>query len=69
MLIDDGQKESLSQAVPHEGQFNYISEYGYFDSVTACGISGFLTSYEDACLVNINEDFRGQYVILVVEKY
>ncbi len=69
MLIDDGQKESLSQAVPHEGQFNYISEYGYFDSATACGISGFLASYEDACLVNINEDFRGQYVILVVEKY
>ena len=40
MLIDPGQKASLSQAVLHEGEFNYISEYGYFDSVTACGISG-----------------------------
>jgi hypothetical protein len=69
MLIDHGQKESLGQAVLHEGEFNYISEYGYFDSVTACGVSGFLARYEDACLVNINEDFRGQFVILVVEKY
>jgi hypothetical protein len=69
MLIDPGQKATLSQAVGHEGEFNYISDYGYFDSVTACGISGFLERYEDACLVNINVDFRGQFVILVVEKY
>jgi len=69
MLIDPGQKASLSQAVLHEGEFNYISEYGYFDSVTACGISGFLERYEDVCLVNINADFRGQFVILVVEKF
>jgi hypothetical protein len=69
MLIDPGQKASLSQAVLHESEFNYISEYGYFDSVTACGISGFLERYEDAFLVNINADFRGQFVILVAEKY
>jgi hypothetical protein len=69
MLIDSGQKASLGQALLHESEFNYISEYGYFDSVTACGISGFLARYEDACLVNINADFRGQFVILVVEKY
>jgi len=69
MLIDSGQKASLGQAVLHESEFNYISEYGYFDSITACGISGFLARYEDACLVNINADFRGQFVILVVEKY
>ena len=69
MLIDPGQKASLSRAVLHESEFNYISEYGYFDSTTACGVSGFLARYEDVCLVNINADFRGQFVILVVEKY
>ncbi len=69
MLIDPGQKESLGQAVPHEAEFDYINEYGYFDSVTACGISGFLDRYEKACLVHLNQDFRGQFVILVVEKY
>ena len=69
MLIDPGQKEFLSRAVPHEGEFNYINDYGYFDSATAFGISGFLARYDNACLVNINEDFRGQFVILVVEKY
>ena len=69
MLIDPGQKAFLSRAVLHESEFNYISEYGYFDSTTACGISGFLARYENVCLVNINADFRGQFVILVVEKY
>ena len=69
LLIDRGQKESLGQAVPHEAEFDYISEYGYFDSATACGICGFLDRYENAFLVHINQDFRGQYVVLVVEKY
>ena len=69
MLIDPAQKTSLSQAVLHEGEFNYIRENGYFDSATACGVSGFLERYENACLININVDFRGQFVILVIEKY
>jgi len=69
MLIDPGQKESLGRAVPHEAEFDYIGEYGYFDSATACGISGFLDRYDKACLVHINQDFRGQFVVLVVEKY
>jgi hypothetical protein len=69
LLIDRDQKESLGRAVSHEGEFNYISEYGYFDSATACGVSGFLANYDNACLVHINQDFRGQFVLLVVEKY
>jgi len=69
LLIDRGQKESLGQAVPHEAEFDYIRAYGYFDSATACGISGFLKRYEKACLVHINQDFRGQYIVLILQKY
>jgi len=69
MLIDTGQKKSLGQAVPHQAEFDYISQDGYFDSATACGISGFLERYEDAILVHINQDFRGQFVVLIVQKY
>jgi len=69
MLVDAGQKESLGQAVPHEAEFDYISEYGYFDSATACGVTGFLERYEDAILVHINQDFRGQFVVLIAKKY
>jgi hypothetical protein len=69
MLIDWDEKESFSRVVPHEGEFNYISEFGYFDSATACGVSGFLARYDNACLVHINKDFRGQFVVVVVEKY
>jgi hypothetical protein len=69
MLIDPGQKESLGQAVPHEAEFDYIGAFGYFDSATACAISGFLERYDDAILVHINQDFRGQYIVLMVQKY
>jgi hypothetical protein len=69
MLIDSDQKASIAQAVPHEAEFDYISGYGYFDSATACGISGFLERYEDAIMVHTNQDFRGQYVVLIVQKY
>ena len=69
MLIDPGQKEYLVQAGLLAAEFDYINEYGYFDSATACGITGFLERYNDAILVHINQDFRGQFVVLVVEKY
>jgi len=69
MLIDPGQKESLVQAVPLQAEFDYINECGYFDSATACGVTGFLKQYDDAILVHINQDFRGQFAVLVVEKY
>jgi len=69
MLIDPAQKESLVQAVTLQAEFDYIKDYGYFDSATACGVTGFLKQYDDAILVHINQDFRGQFVVLVVEKY
>ena len=69
MLINPDQKETLAQAFPCEAEFDYISEYGYFDSATACGVTGFLDRYDDAILAHINKDFRGQFVVVVVEKY
>ena len=69
VLIDPDQKDTLVQALPCEAEFDYISEYGYFDSVTACGVTGFLERYDGAILVHINKDCRGQFVVLVVEKY
>ncbi len=69
LLIDDGQKKSFGKAVPHEAQFDYIHSCGYFDSATACGVSGFFDRYEKACLVHINKDFRGQFMVVAVEKY
>jgi hypothetical protein len=69
MLIELDQKDFIGRILPHEAEFDYIGEYGYFDSATACGVSGFLERYDKACLVHINKDFRGQFVVLAVEKY
>lgn len=69
LLVESRQKEAFQQVVPQGIRFDYISEYGYFDSATACGVSGFLKHYRDSCLIHINRDFRGYYMVLVVEKY
>ena len=69
LLIDQDEKELIGRTVPHETEFDYIHEYGYFDTASACGVTGFLSRWENACLVHVNKDFRGQYVVVVVEKY
>ena len=69
ILVDPSEKKIIADAAPHGVEFDYISEYGYFDSATACGICGFLDRYANARLVHINKDFHGQYVVLAVEKY
>jgi hypothetical protein len=49
--------------------FDYIREYGYFDSVQACGICGFFQRYTNKTLVHISKDTLGRYVLLIALVY
>jgi hypothetical protein len=49
--------------------FDYIGEYGYFDSAPACGICGFFQRYTRKTLVHVNKDASGRYVLLVARVY
>ncbi len=69
ILVDPAEKEIIASAAPHGVELDYISEYGYFDSATACGVCAFLDRYANSRLVHINKDLRGQFMVVVVEKY
>ena len=49
--------------------FDYIKEYGYFDSVAACGICAFFQRYTSRTLVHVGKDASGRYVLLVARVY
>lgn len=69
ILPDEAERRAVLQQLPVARQFDYISEQGYFDSASAHGVTAFLERSEAGCLVHVNKDFRGQFAVLVVQKY
>ena len=69
LLVEADEREAFRRLVPDATEFDYIKQNGYFDSAPAAGIAAFMESWSSATLVHINKDFRGRYVVLVVEKY
>ncbi len=69
LLIEPTEREIWKKDHQYEAEFDYIREYGYFDSITSCGISLFMEKYKNKYLVHINRDFQGRYVILIIKSY
>jgi hypothetical protein len=69
ILPDEQEMHAALEALPRVAAFDYIAERGYFDSAAARGVTDFLEGAASGCLVHLNKDFRGQFVVLVVEKY
>ena len=69
ILIDLEEKKKWISYNKHDDEFNYISNFGYFDTATACGVSKFLEKYSRSTLIHINKDHHGKYVFLIVKKY
>jgi hypothetical protein len=49
--------------------FDYVADYGPFDTVTAYGITKFLETSPSASLLHINRNGQGRYVALVLHRY
>jgi len=69
LLIEPPEREIWKKNNLYEAEFDYIREYGYFDSITSCGISLFLEKYKNKYLVHINKDIQGRYVVLIIKSY
>jgi hypothetical protein len=69
MLPDTGTRRAIAEILPDATPFDYIAEQGYFDSATACGVVAFMQRSGPGCLVHVNQDSRGQFVIMVVQKF
>ena len=49
--------------------FDYLRDYGYSGSATACGVSLFIKTFSKRILLHINKDPQGKYSLLEVERY
>jgi hypothetical protein len=68
-LICDEEITALKKAVHPAVEFDYLRDYGYSCSATACGISLFVKQYHGKSLLHINKDRRGHYAIMEVERF
>jgi hypothetical protein len=58
-------RETLHPAV----EFDYLRNYGYSGSATACGVSLFVKLFQARSLLHINRDQRGNYAVIELDRY
>ena len=68
-LIDDKEASVLREMVPLTAEFDYLSDYGYSGSATACGVSLFMKRFPGGTLLHINRDRRGNYAVIEVRSF
>jgi hypothetical protein len=68
-LVGDQEAAKWREALHPIAEFNYLSDYGYSGSATACGVSLFMDQFPGRTLLHINKDSRGHYSVLEVERY
>lgn len=67
--IGDDEAAALKGAFRPASVFDYLRQYGYSGSATACGVSLFVKMFPGRTLLHINRDQRGKYTVLKVERY
>jgi hypothetical protein len=68
-LIGDDEAAAWREALRPAVGFDYLRDYGYSGSATACGVSMFVRLFQGKTLLHINRDQRGHYAVMEVERY
>ena len=68
-LIRDDEAAALMDALQPAVEFDYLRDYGYSGSATACGISMFVKQFSEKTLLHISKDRRGHYAVMEVERF
>jgi len=68
-LVGDEEAAEWREALHPVAEFNYLRQYGYSGSATACGVGLFMNRFPGRILLHINKDPRGHYSVLEVERY
>jgi len=68
VLVDE-EAASLRDILQPAAEFDYLREYGYSGSATACGISMFVKLYQGKTLLHINRDQRGNYAVIELQQF
>jgi len=67
--IGEDEAAALMGGLRPAAVFDYLRDYGYSGSATACGVSLFVKTFSERTLLHINKDQRGNYAVLEVERY
>jgi hypothetical protein len=68
-LIGDDEAIALRETLRPAAEFDYLRDYGYSGSATACGVSMFVSLFQAKTLLHINRDQRGNYAVIELERY
>ncbi len=68
-LIGDDKADALRKILQPAAEFDYLRDFGYSGSSTACGVSLFVLSFQGKTLLHINRDPRGNYAVIEVERF
>lgn len=68
-LIGDDEADALRDILQPAAEFDYLRDYGYCGSATACGVSLFILHFPGKTLLHINRDQRGNYAVIEVERF
>ena len=68
-LIGDDEATALRETLRPAAEFDYLRDYGYSGSATACGVSLFVRLFQAKILLHINRDQRGNYAVIELERY
>ena len=68
-LIDDDEAAAMKEILHPVAEFDYLCDYGYSGSATACGVSLFIMLFHGKILLHINRDQRGHFAVIEVERY
>ncbi|MCK9197803.1 MAG: hypothetical protein M0P16_12585 [Syntrophales bacterium] len=68
-LIDDDEAAAMKEILHPKAEFDYLRDYGYSGSATACGVGLFIMLFHGKTLLHINRDQRGHFAVIEVERY
>ena len=68
-FIGDEEAAALRRIVRPNDEFDYLSEYGYSGSATACGVGMFMKLFPGKTLLHINRDQRGNYAVIELVQF
>jgi hypothetical protein len=68
-LIGSDEAATWREALRPAAEFDYLRDYGYSGSATACGISMFVKLFQGRTLLHLNRNQRGHYAVIELDRY
>ena len=67
--LSDSEKACWQQAAGTDTVYEYLAEFGYFDSTAACGIAGFVSGSRKERLIHVNRNSHDCYLLTLLRNF